>query len=176
MIELCFEYLSARYVRLYVHVTIQCRFTLKRVRGIITHTQMFRTDKYSQHSSIIWPIWLNGWMFVYELNACGFESRYCHLNFGLFLTIHHYTYIFNEKLHFNCHIAPVSSKEFLDIQATIVCRFTLKRVSDTIITYSQMHCTDKYNSSIIWPVWLNGWATSFGFKSRCCHLISHTDN
>ena len=32
-------------------------------------------------------------------------------------------------------MAPVSSKEFLDIQATIECRFTLKR--DTIITYSR---------------------------------------
>ena len=26
-------------------------------------------------------IWLNGWVFVYELSGCGFESRYCHLNF-----------------------------------------------------------------------------------------------
>ena len=33
-------------------------------------------------------------------------------------------------------IAPVLSEEFLDIQATIECRVTLKRVSDMIITYS----------------------------------------
>ena len=54
--------------------------------------------------------------------------------------------------------APASSKEFLDIQATIECGFTLKRVRDMIKTYSQMHRTDKYSqdSSIIWPVWLNG--------------------
>ena len=32
-------------------------------------------------------------------------------------------------------IAPVSSKEFLDIQAIIESRFTLKRVRDMIITY-----------------------------------------
>ena len=31
----------------------------------------------------------------------------------------------------------VSSKEFLDIQATIECGFTLKSVSDMIRTYSQ---------------------------------------
>ena len=31
-------------------------------------------------------------------------------------------------------IERVSSKEFLDIQATIKCRFTLKRVHDMIIT------------------------------------------
>ena len=54
--------------------------------------------------------------------------------------------------------APASSKEFLDIQATIECGFTLKRVRDMINTYSQMHRTDKYSqhSSIIWPAWLNG--------------------
>ena len=33
--------------------------------------------------------------------------------------------------------APVSSKKFLDIQATIECGFTLKPVCDMIITYSQ---------------------------------------
>ena len=33
--------------------------------------------------------------------------------------------------------APALSKEFLDIQATIECGFTLKRVRDMIRTYSQ---------------------------------------
>ena len=33
--------------------------------------------------------------------------------------------------------APASSKEFLDIQATIECGFTLKRVRDMIRTYNQ---------------------------------------
>ena len=33
-------------------------------------------------------------------------------------------------------IAPVSSKEFLDIQVTIECEFTLKHTRDMIITYS----------------------------------------
>ena len=41
--------------------TIECGFTLKRIRDMIrTYSQMHRTDKYSQHSSIIWPVWLNG--------------------------------------------------------------------------------------------------------------------
>ena len=57
-------------------------------------------------------------MFVYELSGCGFESRCCHP----LLTL---------------DIAAVLSKEFLDIQAHIECRFTLKRVCDMIITYSQ---------------------------------------
>ena len=34
-------------------------------------------------------------------------------------------------------IVPVSSKEFLDTQATIACVFTLKHVCDMIRTYSQ---------------------------------------
>ena len=36
--------------------------------------------------------------------------------------------------------APASSKEFLDIQATIECRFTLKRVRDMIKTYRYGIC------------------------------------
>ena len=42
---------------------------------------MHRTDKYSQHSSIIWSVWLNGWMLVDESSGCGFESSWSHLNF-----------------------------------------------------------------------------------------------
>ena len=30
-------------------------------------TRMHRTDKYSQHSSNIWLVWVNGWVIVYEL-------------------------------------------------------------------------------------------------------------
>ena len=28
-----------------------------------------------------WPVWLNGWVSVYEVSGCGFESRCSHLNF-----------------------------------------------------------------------------------------------
>ena len=38
------------------------------------------------------------------------------------------------KLLFTSDIAPVSSKEFFDIQATIESRFALKHVFDMIIT------------------------------------------
>ena len=65
-----------------IHGTVECGFTLKRARDMIrTYSQMHRTDKYSQRSTIIWPIWLNGLVFVYELCDCGFESRCSHLNF-----------------------------------------------------------------------------------------------
>ena len=48
-------------------------------------------------------------------------------------------------------IAPASRKEFLDIQASIACRFTLKLLGDIIKTCSQIHRTDRYlqYSSII---------------------------
>ena len=41
-------------------------------------------------------------------------------------------------------IAPVLSKELLDIQATIECGFTVKHLSNMIKTYSQMHRIGKY--------------------------------
>ena len=49
-------------------------------------------------------------MFVYGLSGCGFESRCNHLNFRF--------------------------REFFDIQGTIECGFTLKRVRDTTRTYN----------------------------------------
>ena len=72
---------------------------------------------------------------------------------------------------------PVSSKDFPDIQATIECGLTLKRVRDMTRTYSQMHCTDKYSehSSFIWSVWLNGYVFVYElsgseFKSSLSYL------
>ena len=42
---------------------------------------------------------------------------------------------------------PVSRKEFLDIQATMKCRFTLKRVHDMIRTY--IHSNQGYKKSLL---------------------------
>ena len=39
-----------------------------------TYCQMHRTDKYSEHSSIIWRVRSNDWVFVLELSGSGFES------------------------------------------------------------------------------------------------------
>ena len=46
------------------------------------------------------------------------------------------------------------SKELLDIQATLECRFPVKHVRDRIRTCGQMHHTNKYSQpcSIIWLV------------------------
>ena len=59
-----------------IQATIACEFTPKRVHDMIrTYSQMHhKEDKYSQHSFIIWPVWLDGWVFVYELSSCEFES------------------------------------------------------------------------------------------------------
>ena len=68
-------------VYLDIQASIECGFTLKYVRDmIITYSQMHLTDKYSQHISIIWRFRLNGWVFIYKLSDCGFESRSYHLN------------------------------------------------------------------------------------------------
>ena len=64
-------------------------------------------------------------MFVYELSGRGFDPSCNHLN---------------------SDFMPASSKEFLDIHATIECGFTLKRILDMTRTYSQLflfHCSGK---------------------------------
>ena len=43
--------------------------------------------------------------------------------------------------------APVSSKEFLDIQAAIECGLTLKRVRDMMRTYSQYLSTPWFSAN-----------------------------
>ena len=54
------------------------------VRDMIrTYSQLHRTDKYSEYSSIIWSIWPNDWVFVYELSGSGFKSSCSHLNLRL---------------------------------------------------------------------------------------------
>ena len=58
--------------RIHNHLVRKCDMTR-------TYSQMHRTDKYSQLSSIIWSVWPNGWMFIYELSGCRFESSCSHL-------------------------------------------------------------------------------------------------
>ena len=53
------------------HLTCYCMYVLCMSRT--------RSRVNLQHSSIIWPVWLNGWVFIYELSGCGFESSCGHL-------------------------------------------------------------------------------------------------
>ena len=44
-----------------IQANIESGFTLKRVRDMKrTCSQMYPTDKYSEHISLIWPVWPNG--------------------------------------------------------------------------------------------------------------------
>ena len=73
-----------------IHTNIECGFTLKHVCNMIRrYSQMHHTDKYSQQSSISWPVWLNGWAFVDELSGCGFESSCSHLKFRFHTCFEH---------------------------------------------------------------------------------------
>ena len=72
MIELCCEYLPVRYIWLYVLIMSCARFRVN-PHSIVAWI--------SRNSSLDWPIWRNDWVFVYELNSCGFESRCSHVNF-----------------------------------------------------------------------------------------------
>ena len=66
--------------------TIECGSTLKLVcRMIITYSKMHRTDKYSQRHSVIWPVWLDGWVFVDELSRCEFESCWAWIRLSLYM-------------------------------------------------------------------------------------------
>ena len=56
-----------------------CKWTLEHLAKMTKW--LISTDKYSQHSSIIWSVWLNGWVLVCKLSGCGFESYCSNLNF-----------------------------------------------------------------------------------------------
>ena len=67
---------------LHIEGTIECGLTLKHVRDMAeTYSQLHSTDALSDNGLIIWPVLPNGWVFVYELNGCGFESSCSDLNF-----------------------------------------------------------------------------------------------
>ena len=135
-----------------IHANIKCEFNLICVRDMITtYSQMHHTDNYSQHSSMIWSVCPNYWVFTYKLSGCGFKSPCSHLNFR-------YHACFEQGVSWHCGF-------------TVIC------ARDMITTCSQIHCIDKYSqhSLIIWPVWPNGWVFVYnisgcGFKSRCSHL------
>ena len=58
-----------------------CNWTWTYSQMTRTYSQMYRKDKYSEHSSIIWPVWPNGWVFVFEVIGSGFKSSCSLLNF-----------------------------------------------------------------------------------------------
>ena len=80
-----------------IQATTECGFTLKHARDMRrTCSKMQRGDTYSQHSSIIWPVRLNGWVLVCELSCCEFESSYSHLKKRLLLPTERFSCEFQE--------------------------------------------------------------------------------
>ena len=116
---------------------------------------MHRRDKNSQHSLIIWPVWLNGWVFVYELSGCGFDSSCSHLNINFHTCFdqgvpwhsgNYRVWIHSERR--TCHDENIKSMRRAD--------------------------KNSQHSSIIWPVWLNDWVFVYEgsgcwFGSSCSH-------
>ena len=100
-----------------IQATIECGFTLKRVRDKITQSNgLYRFVLTTQLNHLVS---LTKWLSA-RLRAKWLWVRPRLLSLKLEILV------------------PSSSKEFLDIQATIECRFTLKRVRDMIIVYSQL--------------------------------------
>ena len=79
--------------------TTECGFNLKLIRDIIiTYSQMHCTDKYLQKNSIIWPVWLNDWVFVYKLSGCGFKFRCSHVSCYFMKKLFFFQQSYHQKL------------------------------------------------------------------------------
>ena len=59
-------------------------WSLSDSNGIRTRNLLLR--KRTLNHSTQRSVWLNGWVFVYELSGCEFESRCCHLNWFYWYT------------------------------------------------------------------------------------------
>ena len=109
------------------------------------------SDKYLHHYSIIWSVWLNGWLFVHKSCGCGFESCFSHLAFWLVcidltsfeepFKIAMYTILFILELIWS-HV-PVDTGRKLNVHKTfrrrpgrllnVLCTFNLRPVSTGVI-------------------------------------------
>ena len=81
MLELYCEYVSVgAFDCLLLSCQVRFRVNLHSIVAWMSRNFLLEAGTISE-VSIIWPVWLNGWVFVYELSGCGFESHCCHLNF-----------------------------------------------------------------------------------------------
>ena len=62
-----------------------------------TQNHLIRKRTLNHLAKLIWPVWPNGWVFVYELSGFGFESSCSHLKE---LQIKHFRSTNSEKLQF----------------------------------------------------------------------------
>ena len=65
--------------RFYQHRSQACTKTFNLLLYYVLCMSRTRSRVNLQHSSIIWPVWLNGWVFIYELSGCGLDCSCSHL-------------------------------------------------------------------------------------------------
>ena len=140
-----------------IKATIEGGFTLKCVCNMIRrYSQLHHTDKFSEHSSFIWSVWPNGWVFLCELAGSGSKCSWSHLNFTW-----RACFAKGVPWHWSNYRVDIFSETHVDM----------------IRIYSQLHRTDKHSkhSSIILTFLPNGWVFVYevsgsGLDSSCSHL------
>ena len=140
-----------------IQATIECGFTLKRVRNMIrTYSQIHHTYKYSEHSSIIWSLWPNDLVFVYKIIDYGFQSTCSPFNFRF-----RACYKQGISFHSGNYRVSIHSETHTWHDKNIQSNAS----------------TDKYSehSSFIWPVCSKGWVFVYewsdsGFESTSSKL------
>ena len=115
-------------------------------------------ERYLQHTSVIWTIWLNGLRFVYKQSSCEIESRCSHLVFR-------YGGCFKQRIswHSHYHRLWIHSETYTWHDKNIQTNAPYRWLVTTHLN--------------IWPVWLNGWVFVYEisgrrFESCYSHLIS----
>ena len=105
------------------------------------YSQMHHTNKYSQHSLIISTIWLNGWLFVFELSGCRFESCCSQVTWHL--------------LNQSFELYRVYQTHFPDSLTLVCIKWFPQDLSTTFLvtssTWKMPECSDSMNSSIFMP-------------------------
>ena len=75
---------------------------------------MHHADKLSQHSSTIWPVWLNGMMLVYKLSDCGFLISLQSLNSQI-------SCLFSARILWNCQTKSINAGFFFSFFSFLQC-------------------------------------------------------
>ena len=88
MAELCCEYLPVRCIWRHILVIVTYTFQSESALYSTLHSTastftcpivLYILPLYPLYALL--PVWLNGWVFLYELSGCGFESCCSHFNF-----------------------------------------------------------------------------------------------
>ena len=124
---------------------------------------MQRTDKCSQHSSIIWTFWLIGWVFVYELSGCGFESRWFVVDLYI-VVLYDQNWIRLEwnklidKISYIIKIWLLVSKTFKQPTRFVMYKKHSKIDTNLLIKNSlDGSLVKNWSVSVLWKMWVSWW-------------------